>query len=134
MAQDSSLSLQIAHIALLKADTGLAALVGTRIYSYIPRNTAYPYVEYFIQEANAWDDSSGDGEEHAITIRVHSELEGPKEAYQILRVVHELIQDNTTPVLTDHLLVNCRRTSKDMFREDQVYTGIGLYRAVTQET
>lgn len=134
MAEDSALELQKAHIALLKGDAGLQALIGQRVFDYVARNTTYPYIRYFNEGASEWDHSDADGETHLIQIHAFSDAEGSLEVRKILRVAHELIQGVTTLSLTDHNLVNCRRTGSDVFREGQVYHGIGLYRAVTEET
>lgn len=134
MAEDAALELQKKHIALLRADVTLQGLIGQRVFDYVTRRTEYPYVVYLIDTSEEWDFSDADGEEHSITIHAYSDHEGSKEARNILNRVHELIQDVTTPVLTDHNFVNCRRTTKDMTREGQVYHGVALYRAVTEET
>ena len=42
---DASLELQKAIVAALKADAGVDALVGTRIYDAVPMNATKPYVE-----------------------------------------------------------------------------------------
>lgn len=133
MTEDAALELQSKHIIALKADTALQAYIGQRVFDYIPRDTPYPYVAYFISNGEEWDHSDADGEVHSVSVHVYSDHEGTKEVRKILQVVHELLQDNTTHILTDHNLVNVRRTNKDVVQEDQVYHGIGQYRAVTEE-
>lgn len=134
MAEDPALELQKRHIALLRADAGLQALIGQRVFDYTSRRTDYPYIVYGIASDEEWDHVDADGEVQSVSIHVFSDEEGSSQARRILRLAHELVQDNTSLVLTDHNLVNCRRVSGDMVREDQVYHGIGLYRAVTEET
>lgn len=41
---DPSLALQAAIVGALKADSGLLALVGTRVYDEVPVSPAFPYV------------------------------------------------------------------------------------------
>ncbi len=132
--EDAALELQKQHVALLRADTGLQALIDQRVFDYVARRTDYPYIVYTIANDEEWDYSDADGEVQSVTIHVFSDEEGSSEARRILRMAHELIQDNTGLSLTDHNLVNCRRVSGDMTREDQIYHAIGLYRAVTEET
>ena len=48
--------------------------------------------------------------------------------------VYELLHDVTSYTMADHNLVNCRRVMRTMEREGQLYHGIGLFRAITEET
>jgi hypothetical protein len=41
---DPSLELQAAIVAKLKADAGVLAVVGTRIYDEVPNNPTFPYI------------------------------------------------------------------------------------------
>lgn len=134
MANDASLELQTAHIAALRADATLQSLISQRVYDYIPRKTDYPYIVYHITEATEWDTTTDNGEEHAVYVHVWDDREGSKRARQIMQRVYELLHDVTTYSLTDHNLVNCRRVNRNMEREGQLYHGIGLFRAITEET
>ncbi len=131
---NSALALQVAHIALLKADPTLKKIIKQRVFSYVPRQTTYPYICYMISESREWDDSSGDGSEHIVGIHAFTDGEGTKSNYEILGAAHKLLQNRTDLVLTDHTMVNCRRTFYNVDREDdQVYHGISRYRVITQE-
>lgn len=44
MADGPALSLQAALVAALKADAGVAAIVGARVYDEPPQDVAFPYV------------------------------------------------------------------------------------------
>lgn len=133
MAQDSALSLQIAHIAALKADATLAPLVGTKVYDYVPEKSAYPYLVYHITDSDEWDTTTDNGDEHSVYVHVFDDAEGSKRARRIMQRVYELLHDVTTYPLTDHKLVNSRRVMRAMEREGQLYHGIGLFRAITEE-
>ena len=133
MAQDSALSLQIAHIAALKADATLVSFVGTRVYDYVPEKSAYPYLVYHITDSDEWDTTTDNGDEHSVYVHVFDDAEGSKRARRIMQRVYELLHDVTTYSLTDHKLVNSRRVMRAMEREGQLYHGIGLFRAITEE-
>jgi hypothetical protein len=133
MAQDSALSLQIAHIAALKADATLVSFVGTKVYDYVPEKSAYPYLVYHITDSDEWDTTTDNGDEHSVYVHVFDDAEGSKRARRIMQRVYELLHDVTTYSLTDHKLVNSRRVMRAMEREGQLYHGIGLFRAITEE-
>jgi hypothetical protein len=133
MSEDASAELLRVHIEALRADATLQASVGTRVYDYIPRETAYPYVVYHITESDDWDTTTDNGEEHSVYVHVWDDKEGSKRARKIMQRIYELLHDVTAYTLTDHTLVNCRRVSRTMEREGQLYHGIGLFRAVTEE-
>lgn len=133
MAQEAGLSLQIAHVAILRADATLQSLIGTRVYDYVPEKTPYPYLVYHIANSDEWDTGTDNGEEHSIYIHVFDDAEGSKRTRQILQRVYELFHGVTTPVLTNHRLVNLRRVMRTVEREGQLYHGIGLFRAITEE-
>lgn len=133
MAQDSALSLQIAHIAALKADATLVSFVGTKVYDYVPEKSAYPYLVYHITDSDEWDTTTDNGDEHSVYVHVFDDAEGSKRARRIMQRVYELLHDVTTYSLTNHKLVNSRRVMRAMEREGQLYHGIGLFRAITEE-
>lgn len=134
MSEDASEQLMKAHIAALRADATIQSFCGQRVYDYIPRKNDYPYIVYHITDSDEWDTTTDNGEEHAVYLHVWDDKEGSKRARQIMQRIYELLHDVTSYSLTDHNLVNCRRVSRTIEREGQLYHGIGLFRAVTEET
>ena len=133
MSEDSALSIARAHLALIKSDPSVAAMVADRVFDFIPRQVPYPFIIYHITNSDEWDTTRENGEEHAIFIHVYDDYEGPKRARQIMRRLFELLHDQTTLTLIDHNLVNCRRVFYTMDREEQLYHGVSRYRAITEE-
>jgi hypothetical protein len=134
MAEDAADQLLAVYTVALRADATIDAFCGDRIYNFVPRKTREPYIVIHITDSDEWDTSTEDGEEHSVYIHVWDDKEGSKRVNQIMRRVKELLHDVTTFVLTDHNLVNCRRVSKQVIRDGQLYHGIGLFRAITEET
>lgn len=135
MAEDAADQLISAFTAAFKADATIGTFCGDRIYNFVPRKTKEPYIVIHITDSDEWDTSTDDGEEHSVYVHVWDDKEGSKRTNQILRRVHELLHDNPTGYsLTDHNLVNLRRVSKQVMRDGQLYHGIGLFRAITEET
>lgn len=135
MAEDAADQIMIALIAALKADVIIHSDIGDRVFDFIPRRNRYPYVIVHITDSDEWDTSTDDGEEHSIYCHVWDDKEGSKRVNRIMRRIHELLHNNPTSYsLTDHNLVNLRRVSKQVQRDGQLYHGIGLFRAITEET
>lgn len=134
MAEDAADQLIAAYVAAFKADATIGSFCGDRVYNFVPRKTQEPYIIVHITDSDEWDTSTEDGEEHSVYIHVWDDKEGSKRVNRIMRRVKELLHDVTTFVLTDHNLVNCRRVSKQVMRDGQLYHGIGLFRAITEET
>lgn len=131
--KDSADQLTIAHIAALRGDAILQSFVGQRVFNFLPRETPYPYVVYHIPDSNEWDADGCNGEEHSVYIHVWDDKEGSKRAREIMQRVYELLHDNEAFSLTDHKLVNCQRVTRSVSREGQLYHGIEIFRAVTEE-
>lgn len=133
MAEDSADQIMIAFVAALKADATITSFVNDDIYDYIPRGKPYPYIIVHITDSDEWDTDTDNGEEHSVYFNIWDDKEGSKRVNQILRRIHELFHNNTSYSLTDHNMVNCRRVSKRVARDGQLYHGTGLYRVVTEE-
>ena len=135
MAEDAADQLMIAVIDELKLNAGLDILVVRRIFDYVPRNTEYPYITVHITDSGEWDTTSDNGEEHSLYIHAWDDKEGSKRVNQIMRFAFEQLHNSQANfTLTDHNLINIRRVNKQVVREGQLYHGIGLFRAVTEET
>lgn len=133
MAEDSSLQVQTAHIAALRADATIQSFCGTRVYDYVPENTAYPYIVYHIADSDEWDTTTENGDEHSVYVHVWSDGEGSKETRQLMNRIYEMFHDNASFILTDHVMVNSRRVMRATDREGQLYHGVSLFRVVTEE-
>jgi len=135
MAEDAADQLIAAFVAAFKADATIGSTCGDRVFNYVPRRTQEPYIIVHITDSDEWDTDTDDGEEHSVYIHVWDDKEGSKRVNQIMRRVKELLHDEMASFsLTDHNLVNCRRVSKQVVRDGQLYHGIGLFRAITEET
>ena len=80
--------------AALKADTTLAALVSSRVYSDTPVNPTFPFVTVSIASS---DFSAKDftGMDHTVTCRVYSRLNSPNQCAAIRAAIYNKL--NRTP-------------------------------------
>lgn len=79
----SSVELQGAIHALLKADTDVDAMVSGRVYDRIPKGVAFPYISYADVSSNPYDSSCVVAEEFIFTLDVWSRSVGSIEAKEI---------------------------------------------------
>ena len=67
---DNSLELQKAIVAAFRADAGIGALAGDRIYDLVPQKVTFPYVSFGPSFGEPYDGSAMDGWE--CTIEMHT--------------------------------------------------------------
>lgn len=134
MAADASDQLIRQIVNLLKQDATIHSFVADRIFNYVPRKSAYPYIVIHITDSDEWDTTTDDGEEHSIYVHVWDNKEGSQRANRVMRRTKELLHDVNTFPLIDHNLVNLHRLNKTMVREGQLYHGQQIFRAITEET
>lgn len=120
-------------IQRFKDDAAMDIFVQRRVFDYVPRDTRYPYIAVHITDSDEWDTSTDIGEEHSVYVHVWDDREGPKRVSEIMQRALEMLHGVTNFSITDHNLVNLRRVSKQVEREGQLYHGIELFRAVTEE-
>lgn len=133
MARDAASELIKVVIETLRSDGILNASLDRRVYDYIPRKTPYPYITAHITDSEEWDTDTDNGEKHYVYVHVWDDKEGANRVDRLLRRVYELLHENVGYSLTDHNLVNMRRTMKHVEREGQLYHGMTTFRAVTEE-
>lgn len=100
MPDGPSLALQKAVIAAMKANAGVAALVGAKVYDEPPHGVTPPYVRYG-RDNLAPLRMSGDcvDEDIAFSVEVHSRpVAGRVEAKRIAQAVREALDDQTLTV------------------------------------
>ena len=134
MAESAADGLTAHYVQLMKDDALMDIFVQRRVFDYVPRNTQYPYIIVHITDSDEWDTSTDNGEEHSVYIHAWDDKEGGKRVNRIMQRIFEVVHSVTNTVtITDHNVVNVRRINKRVEREGQLYHGIELFRAVTEE-
>lgn len=131
---DSTLSVQAAVVAALKADAGVGAVVGDRIYDRAPGSATFPFVSLGpTLGGTEVETQGGEGWETVVTLDVWSRYApGRKEAADALAAIHAALQ-NVDLSLSGFTVVMLRLIdSRLMSDEDGVTThGVARYRIVT---
>jgi len=99
MSTPSHLEVLQKAIAALKANAGVTALVGTRIYNHIPQNSTqfagtFPYMLVRWDNASQWDTKDSQGFDGEIRVDAWTENQGDKDILQIVDAVNSALHNN----------------------------------------
>jgi hypothetical protein len=130
----SAAELQKAIFGALSAETGLAAVVGTRIFDHAPANVAFPYITFGRTSVYDWSTATESGTEQLFTLHVWSKGKGKKEALEIMDLAREALHDAALE-LEGHSLVNLRLEFSEARYDDrnEAHHGVLRFRAVVEE-
>lgn len=133
MTVAASWNLQQAIYSALLADTGLSALVASRIYDDVPQDVTFPYVTLGEVTVREWNTASDAGAEHGLVLHAWSRAHGRKEVKEILSAINNAL-DQAALAVAGFQLINLQFVSADMRREKdgETYHGIIRFRAVTE--
>lgn len=122
---------QAAVFSKLSGDSGVTALVGSRIYDYAPENAVFPYITLGPAETRDFGTKSTTGQTMTLTLSIWSRYRGFKEAKQILAAVRDALHD-TTLTLSSGSAARCQEEFVGVFRDSDNLTtqGAARYRVV----
>lgn len=129
---DRTVEIQKAFVAILKADAGVAALVGARVYDKVPEATAFPYLSLGVVSGVPFDAEGLRGMQHIFDVHVWSRTVGAVECRRICAAVNEALHWAAL-TLDGGASVFCRATSRrDMDDPDGVTThGVVTFEILT---
>lgn len=100
-----------AIITALRADAGVAAIVGVRVYDEPPQDVAFPWVEVRDAETLPFDTDCTVGAETLLTIVAHTRPAsggagaGQRATNALAATIYEALH-RATPAVTGHALIN----------------------------
>lgn len=116
MADGPDLALQVALVAALRADAGLAALVGPRIYDEPPQKTRFPYVRIGTVNARPLRLSCRTDDDLTFSIEAHSRpVSGRVEAGRIAFAVRKAL-DGAQLTAPGYTVAWCQYTTQAVSR------------------
>src|SRR3954468_11425461 len=126
-------ALQQAIFAALSSSPDLQALIGNRLFDFVPPDSAFPYVVLGDGSEADWSTATEDGTEHTIQIDVWSRQPGHREAKQIADVIRSVL-NNAALIVTGAALIDIRHVTTDFSREPdgQTFRARLTFRAVTE--
>lgn len=104
MAADSTLALQAAIVAALKADDGVTTQIAGRVYDRAPESVEFPYVSIGGETSLPWEAQNLDGWDVTIQIDTWSREPGRVEARQIMSEIASALH-NVALTVNGHALV-----------------------------
>lgn len=121
------LELQGAIVARLKADAGVTALVGQRIYDPVPPGATFPYVSFGPRDSLSDDADCITAFEITMQIDAWSRDPGFKQALQIADAVRNALHDHEFNLTVNAAVLFEHRTSRT-FRDPD---GLTSHSAIT---
>lgn len=125
--------LQAAIVAALKADPGLAALLGDRVFDHTPATAAFPYVTLGRLTGYDWSTDTERGSELLVSLHVWSQGRGKKQALALMARVDAALHDQAL-ALDGFALVNLRLETTELAYDDaqNAYRGAMRLRAMVE--
>jgi len=137
MADGFGLALQKGILAALRANSGVTALVSTRIYDEPPQNVTFPYMRFGEIQPSAFDTDTTEGSIVGISIEAYSRsASGRVEATQMVEAVKEALHRQEASVtVTGHTLVELIFQTYSVTRDDEGrgYTAVIALQAMLEE-
>ncbi|MBK3745622.1 DUF3168 domain-containing protein [Paraburkholderia aspalathi] len=123
-----TLELQQALFSRLTTNAALIALIGDRVYDWVPENPTYPYVSFGPMDETSADADCVDAFEISMQLDVWSRSVGYEEARQVADVIRRALKADLS--LTENALVYLVHRQTRVFRDPD---GLTSHAALTFE-
>jgi hypothetical protein len=130
---DSTLEIKKAWVAALKADAGLSALIGNRVYDEPPQNPVHPYVSFGAIVADAWDTDGNLGWEAFLQVDTWSQTPGQVEASRIMAAIKPVLHRSTLALDTQTSCLALLDFASILPWDGGVRHGVQRFRVLTHE-
>ena len=116
MSEDAAHEMQVAIVAVLKADPEVSALTAGRVYDRVPADARYPYISFGPEQDIPEGADCIDASEIILQIDVWSDDPGFREARRVAKAVRRALSDETVS-LTDNALVYFEYDGRRVLRD-----------------
>jgi len=128
MAADSTIEVQRAIVAAVRADPALGALIGDRIFARPRWDAVFPFISFSGMLGQPWDTDDGFGWELFLTLDSWSRTDaGPLEATEIMSALGDLLHDGHLTLATQNF-VSMRLDGARLLLEPDGKTAHGVQR------
>jgi len=129
---DSTLALQEAIVAALKASSPIGSLIADRVYDRPPQDVVFPYISLGPEQAEPFDAQLLDGWDVSLQIDTWSRKPGRVEARQIMTAIAGALHDQPLAV-SGHAFVMGRMTMQTTMNDPDGVTvhGVQKFRFIT---
>jgi hypothetical protein len=127
-------NVQAALLSVLRADAGVAAIFGPRIYDDESEAPAFPFVRLERHECRPAGASLGEATEHVVTLAVSSRDGGVREAREALAALRAAV-DGAVWSLPEGRIVLAHVTYSDVMRQAdrRAFRGLVRVRIISEE-
>ena len=135
MSNSFALELQKGVRAALVADSGVTALVATRVYDEPPQNVTYPFIRFGDLQPRSADTDGKTGAEVTFNIETYSQTTGRVEATQIVEAVRSALhrlEGSVTLSGFNLIELRCETYVVDRDREGRGHNGNVIFSALLE--
>jgi len=135
MSNSFALELQKGIRAALVANSGVTALVSTRVYDEPPQNVTYPFVRFGDIQPRSADTDGSTGAEVTFNVETYSQTTGRVEATQIAEAIRTALHRSEGSVtLSGFNLIElrCETYVVDRDREGRGHNGNVIFSAILE--
>lgn len=136
MSAETQWDIQKEIYNLLVNDSNLNAIVGSRIYDYVPDNSDFPYVVITDMIATPFDSQIGNGMQVKLSIGAFSDYKGTKEIKDIMRIVYDLLHNNSGLInIAGQNVILCQFVSSKIAQDikEQIRHSSQIFEIITEE-
>ena len=130
---DPAEALQRAIVTLLKADAGVAALVGPRVFDFVPQDAAFPYIAF--GPSQTIDDGAAciDAQESYLQLDAWSRAPGQVEAKRLAAAIRGALREAELDLGPDWQFLEIAHHDTRVLLEDDGLTAhaVVTFRALT---
>jgi hypothetical protein len=130
---DSTLEIIKAWVAALKADAGVAALVGARVYDQPPQDPGYPNVTFGPLTGEPWDTDGNLGWEASIQIDIWSRAPGKPEAARIMAAIKAVLHRSSITMDTQTNYLTMLELNRILDWDGATRHGVQRFRVLTHQ-
>ena len=133
MSNSFALELQKGIRAALVANSGVTALVSTRVYDEPPQNVTYPFVRFGDIQPRSADTDGSTGAEVTFNVETYSQTTGRVEATQIAEAIRTALHRSEGSVtLAGFNLIELRCETYVVDREGRGHNGNVIFSAILE--
>ena len=135
MSNSFALELQKGIRAALVANSGVTALVSTRVYDEPPQNVTYPFVRFGDIQPRSADTDGSTGAEVTFNVETYSQKTGRVEATQIAEAIRTALhrsEGSVTLAGFNLIELRCETYVVDRDREGRGHNGNVIFSAILE--
>jgi hypothetical protein len=88
----------------LKAFPAVAAIVGDKVFDYVPDTDAMPYIRYGVTLEGPFEATGVIGSDNEITIHGYCRSYNSVEARQLKKAIHDALADQLLPLASGYMI------------------------------